>query len=146
MWELVKWPQLLRLEYYILVDLGWLQLIRWYQRAWIDTKASVLVFDPRRQNGIVVKSIIVKIMIILIITLRIYKWWIQKWMKKNHTQCLNVQNKQKQGTTVRHASKRLCLARKRFRWIVKPHSENSFAPSGLQSTVFSQNQYIYFFL
>lgn len=35
--------------------------------------------------------------------------------KKKNTQCLNVPKKQKQGTTVRHASKRLCLARKRFR-------------------------------
>lgn len=59
-----------------------------------------------------------------------------------NTQCLN-DPKNKKDTTVRHASKRLCLARKRFRCVVKPHSEISYAPSGLQSTVFSQNQYIY---
>lgn len=58
-----------------MVDSGWLQLIRWYQRAGIDTKASVLVFDRQRQDGIVIISIVVEIivMIIIIITLRIYK-------------------------------------------------------------------------
>lgn len=59
-----------------------------------------------------------------------------------NTQRLKDPRTQK-DTTVRHASKRLCLARKRFRCVVKPHSEISYAPSGLQSTVFSQNQYIY---
>lgn len=52
-----------------------------------------------------------------------------------NTQCLNGP-KTKKDTTVRHASKQLCLARKQFPCVVKLHSEISYAPSGLQSTVF----------
>ena len=78
----------------------------------------------------------------LSITIGTYKWWIQKWYKTPNA-CTTQKNRK--HTTVRHASKQLCLARKRFRCVVKPHSEISYAPSGLQSTVFSQNQYIYIY-
>lgn len=97
---------------------NWLQLISWYQWAWASQLAflqeSVLVFDPFHWNGVIIISIIIN----------------QNHHNNNHNNNIkNIQmmdteviqntllwNKQKwkQDTTIRHASKRLCLARKQF--------------------------------